>query len=136
MADRAHMEQTINKLWKARVAGDLEGTICDLSEDAVFSINGRGTGVATMSEPCCGKPAVTPVIKDLIDNFQFDDWKQLDLLIDGDKALLRWTAKVTCRPTGKTADFEVFDIITFRGDKIADYRQCTDTAALVSIATP
>src|SRR5688572_23702446 len=95
MSDRNHMEQTLTKLWQARLAGDVEGTIGDLAEDAVFSINGRGTGVAAMSEPCCGKPAVRPVIEGLIRDFKFDDWKQIDLLLDGDKAFLRWTARVT-----------------------------------------
>ena len=136
MTTRAQMEQTIAKLWKARLAGDLEGTIGDLTDDATFSINGRGTGVAAMSDPCCGKQAVRPVIDALIRDFRMDDWKQLDLLVDGDKALLRWSARVTCVPTGKSDDFEVFDIITFRDGKIAEYRQCTDTAALVAVASP
>jgi ketosteroid isomerase-like protein len=136
MSNRADMERTIRDLWSARLKGDLEGTTRGLTEDAVFGINGRGTGVAAMSTPCCGMAEVKPVLQGLIDNFTFDDWKQLDLLIDGETAFLHWTARVTCKATGKSDDFEVFDLIRFRDGKIVEYRQCTDTALLVSVATP
>ena len=135
MTSRAHMEQTIRSLYAARVRGDLDGTVKDLAEDAVFSLNGRGTGVPAMSEDCCGKTAVRESVGQLIDNWRFDDWKETSLLIDGNKMALHWTARVTFAPTGKSATLEAVDMITFRDGKIVDFRQSTDTAMLMSLAS-
>jgi len=112
----------------------LEGTLKGVAEGAVFSLNARGTGEKSMSERSTGKAAIRPVLRQLIENWRFDDWKQISLLIDGEKALLHWTARVTCVPTGKFENFDVFDLIKFQDDKIVDYHQSTDTALLMSLA--
>jgi ketosteroid isomerase-like protein len=136
MTSRAHIEDTIRSLYAARIRGDLEGVMKSVADDAVFMLNGRGTGNPAMASAQRSKPAIRPVIQQFIDNFRFDDWKELALLVDGDRALLHWTARVTCVPTNKTDQFEVFDLLTFRDGKIVDYRQCTDTALVASIAMP
>lgn len=135
MTARAHMEKTIRSLYAARIGGDLDGTMKDLAEDAVFSFNGRGTGVQAMSQDCCGKPAVREVVEQLILNWRFDDWKETALLVDGDRLALHWTARVTFVPTNKSATMEVVDLITFRDDKIVSFRQSTDTAMLMSVTS-
>jgi len=136
MTSRAHIEETVRSLYAARCCGDLEGVMKGVADDAVFMLNGRGTGHPAMASAKRSKPAIRSTIKDFIDNFRFDDWKELSLLVDGDKALLHWTAKVTCVPTNKSDQFEVFDLLTFRDGKIVDFRQCTDTALVAAIATP
>jgi ketosteroid isomerase-like protein len=135
MTSRAHKEQVIRSLYAARVQGDLDGTMKDLAEDAVFSLNGRGTGVPAMSQDCCGKAAVHETIKQLIHNWRFDDWKESSLLVDGEKVALHWTARVTFIPNGKSATTEVVDLITFRDGKIVEFRQSTDTAMVMSLAS-
>ena len=134
MTSRTQIEDTIRDLWGARLQGDLEGTLKGVAEGAVFSLNARGTGEKSMSERSTGKAAIRPVLRQLIENWRFDDWKQISLLIDGEKALLHWTARVTCVPTGKSENFDVFDLIKFQDDKIVDYHQSTDTALLMSLA--
>jgi ketosteroid isomerase-like protein len=136
MTSRGHIENTIRSLYAARVKGDLEGTLRDLAEDAVFRFNGRGTGVEALSTPSMGKAAFRPVLQELIKNWRFDDWKQCSLLVDGEKALLHWTARVTYTPTQKSEQLDTFDIITFRDGKIVDFCQCTDTALVLSLAAP
>jgi ketosteroid isomerase-like protein len=134
MTSRTQIEDTIRALWAARLQGDLEGTLKGVAEHAVFALNARGTGEKSMSERSTGKAAIRPVLRQLIENWRFDDWKQISLLIDGEKALLHWTARVTCVPTGKSENFDVFDLIKFQDDKIVDYHQSTDTALLMSLA--
>ena len=134
MTSRTQIEDTIRDLWVARLQGDLEGTLKGVAEGAVFSLNARGTGEKSMSERSTGKAAIRPVLRQLIENWRFDDWKQISLLIDGEKALLHWTARVTCVPTGKSENFDVFDLIKFQDDKIVDYHQSTDTALMMSLA--
>jgi ketosteroid isomerase-like protein len=134
MTSRTQIEDTIRDLWVARLQGDLEGTLKGVAEGAVFSLNARGTGEKSMSERSTGKAAIRPVLRQLIETWRFDDWKQISLLIDGEKALLHWTARVTCVPTGKSENFDVFDLIKFQDDKIVDYHQSTDTALMMSLA--
>jgi ketosteroid isomerase-like protein len=106
-----------------------------VAEDAVFSLNARGTGVPAMSRDCCGKPAVREVVGQLIDTWRFDDWKETSLLVDGNRVALHWTAHVTFAPTGRSATLETVDMITFRDGRIVDFRQSTDTAMLMSLAS-
>jgi ketosteroid isomerase-like protein len=129
------MEQAVRSLYAARVRGDLDGTMKDVAEDAVFSLNGRGTGVPAMSQDCCGKAAVREAVGQLIDAWRFDDWKETSLLIDGDRLALHWTTHVTFAPTGRSATLEAVDMITFRDGRIVDFRQSTDTAMLMSLAS-
>ncbi|MCW5738030.1 MAG: nuclear transport factor 2 family protein [Enhydrobacter sp.] len=135
MTNRAHMEQTVRSLYAARVRGDLDGTVRDLAEEAVFSLNGRGTGIAAMSEDCCGRPAVRESVRQLIENWRFDDWEETAFLIDGDRVALQWAARVTFVPTGKSATMQAVDMIAFRDGKIVEFRQSTDTAMLMSLAS-
>jgi ketosteroid isomerase-like protein len=136
MTSRSHIENTIRSLYAARVKGDLEGTMRDLAEDFVFAFNGRGTGVETLSAPCKSKAAFRPVLQELIKNWRFDNWKECSLLVDGEKALLHWKARVTYTPTGKSEEIDTFDVVTFCDGKIVDFHQCTDTALVLSLAKP
>jgi ketosteroid isomerase-like protein len=129
------MEQTVRSLYAARIRGDLDGTLKDVAEDAVFSLNGRGTGVPAMSKDCCGKPEVRESVEQLIGAWRFDDWKETALLIDGNRVALQWAARVTFAPTSKSATVEAVDMITFRDGKIVEFRQSTDTAMLMSLAS-
>jgi ketosteroid isomerase-like protein len=130
MTSRSHIENAIRSLYAARVKGDLEGTLKDLAEEAVFRINGR----EFMSAPVTGKAAIRPVVQELIKHWRFEDWKECSLLVDGEKALLHWTARVTYTPTNKSENVETFDVVTFRDGKIVDYLQSTDTALMSSLA--
>ena len=134
MTSRAHIEETVRSLYAARVRGDLDGVMGGIADDAVFCLNGRGTGVPALCTPSKGRAAIRPLLKDLIDTWRFDDWKELALLVDGERALLHWMARVTCVPSGKSESFEVLDLVTFRDGKIIDHRQSTDTALMMSIA--
>ena len=134
MTSRAHIEETVRSLYAARVRGDLDGVMGGIADDAVFCLNGRGTGVPALCTPSKGRAAIRPLLKDLIDTWRFDDWKELALLVDGERALLHWTARVTCVPSGKSESFEVLDLVIFRDGKIIDHRQSTDTALMMSIA--
>jgi ketosteroid isomerase-like protein len=101
------------------------------AEDAVLRINGR----QLMSEPVVGKAAIRTVLQELIRDWRFDDWKECSLLVDGEKALLHWTARVTYAPTNKSENIDTFDVVTFRDGKIVYFFQGTDTAAVSSLVT-
>ena len=70
----------------------------------------------------------------LVEGWRFDDWKERSLLVDGDKVALHWTARATFMPTNKSEVLDVFDVITFRDGKFADFHQSVDTAMLMQLS--
>jgi ketosteroid isomerase-like protein len=134
MTNAADMKKTVRALYKARCAGDLEGTLKDIADDGVFKMNARGIPVQGAGEAVIGKAAVRAAVAQLIKDWKFDDWKERSLLVEGDKALLHWQADVTYNKTGKHALMHCFDIITFRDGKITTFRQSTDTAMMMKLA--
>jgi ketosteroid isomerase-like protein len=136
MTSRSQIEETIKSVYAARVKGDVEGTLKNFAEDGVFGLYGRGTGVPGLSKDAVGKASVRPVIRELIDMWRLENWKQVSLLVEGEKALHHWQAHATCIPTKKSDDFDVFDLITFRDGKIVEFRQSIDTALLMTLAKP
>ncbi len=133
MTSRHKISRTIMALWKARLAEDVDETIKDFAENGMFELNAKGIGVR---RPTVGKAALRRELDTLFKTWGFKRWRKLDLLIDGEKALIRWSAKVICTPTKKTATFECYDLVKFRNGKIIEYRQTTDTAMMMSLATP
>jgi ketosteroid isomerase-like protein len=127
------MENAIRSLYAARLRGDLDKVMVDIADDATFGVNARGTGVPALATTSKGKGTVKSVVKELIDAWRFDDWKEVSLLVDGDKAMIHWTARATFVPTGKSDKFDVVDVFTFRDGKIVDLRQNTDTALIMSL---
>jgi ketosteroid isomerase-like protein len=136
MTSRADIEKTVRSVYAARVSGDLEGVMTGLADNCRFALNARGTGVQALAAASQGKASIRQVMKELIDSWRFDQWRELSLLVDGEKACLHWRARITCVPTGKSEDFEGLDIITFRDGKIVDFHQATDTAMVMKLAAP
>jgi ketosteroid isomerase-like protein len=101
----------------------------------VFGLNGRGTGEKSLGERVKGKAAIRPILQQLIENWHFDDWKVCSILVDGERAVLHWTARVTCVPTKKSDNFDVVDLVTFSNGKVVDFHQSLDTALVMSLAT-
>lgn len=132
---RAVIEDVLRSTYAGRVRGDVEATLAGFADDVIFEFNGRGTGRPDLGAPVVTKTALRPVMKGLIDDFRFSDWKEVALLIDGERALLHWRANVTFAGNGKSAVFDVFDSVTFRDGKIAIFRQSTDTAMVVAMVS-
>jgi len=132
MTSRSHIEQTIRALWVARLKEDVDQTLKDFAEDGIFGLNAQGLDASL--ETVKGKAAVKATLQTFFTLWQLDDWKEVELLVDGEKALLHWRARATFTGTKKSANFDVFDVIRFRDGKIVEYRQSTDTAKMMSLA--
>jgi ketosteroid isomerase-like protein len=137
MTSRAQIEESIRSLYIARVKGDLDGTLKDMADDATFGIHARGTGAPELSAPIKGRASIREAVEALIADWQFSDWKEIDLLVDTDneKALLHWRARVTNTKSNKSETFYVFDVVKFRDGKIVDFQESTDTALMMSSAS-
>ena len=98
--------------------------------EGVYRFCARGTGVEALHREARGHGDLRTAMKGFIESFRFEEWRELSLVIEGDRAALYWQAKVTSPATGKSEVFEVADFIRIRDGKIAELIQFTDTALL------
>ena len=134
MTSRANMETLIRATYAARVRGSLDDVMDNFATDAKVQIHARGTGQNTMSEPFQGTE-VRPWMKTMIEVFEFKDWEEISLLIDGTKAALHWRARVLHTGTGKSDIFDAYDFFETRDGKIIGFQQSFDTALLIAISS-
>ena len=130
MTDANTIREAIRSTYRARVQGDLEGTVALFADDAVFDFNGEGVGLPNMGTAVRGKPAIRLLMTEFIDSFRMSDWEEVSLVVEGDKAALHWRVTVTFTQNGRSEKFDVFDLLTFRDGKIVYFRQSTDTAKI------
>ena len=135
MTSRAQIEQMIDALYVARVQGNVDETIKNVAEDATMLINAKGVGLEGLGTPIRGRAAIRSAVAKLIEDWRFADWQRVDLVVEGEKAMLHWRAHVTCVPTSKSEVFDCFDVITFRDGQMVDLRQSTDTALMMRLAS-
>ena len=115
MTDANTIREAIRSTYRARVRGDLDGTVALFADDAVFDFNGQGVGLPNMGTAVRGKPAIRLLMTEFIDAFRMSDWQEVSLVVEGDKAALHWERAVTFTQNGKSEKFDVFDLLAFPG---------------------
>jgi ketosteroid isomerase-like protein len=133
MTTRDEIESVLRAAYAARVRGDLEGTLAAFHPDVQFRLNGRGTGLTAMSDAQRGHASLRPALAELIKTFRFDDWREIALLVDGERAALHWRARVTNTMSGKSDEFDVVDVCRFEDGKIVDFLQSFDSALVMKL---
>ena len=133
--ERGAIETMMRDAYAARVKGDLDAVMQIFHPDAVFLINGAGTRVQALTGASTGRDAIRPVMGGLIQTWKFEDWRVLSLVVEGEKAVLNWSAKATCIANGQSAPVEVADVMTFRDGKVIEFKQFADTALILAMAT-
>jgi ketosteroid isomerase-like protein len=133
VADKDKVKQIVRSAYAARVRGDVDGTLAHFADNVAFEINARGLGSPDMGSRIEGKAALRQTLADLIKSFSISDWKEIALIVENEKAALHWRANVTSTANGRSAVFDVTDLITIRDGKIADFHQSTDTAAIAKL---
>jgi ketosteroid isomerase-like protein len=127
------IRKIVRSTYEARNRGDLDGTMASFADDVVYEFYGQGTGLPSMANEVRTKPAVQRIIKELMENFRFTDWREISFVVEGEKAALHWRATVAFAQNGRSEKFDVFDFFTFRDGKIVDFRQGSDTAKIRSM---
>ena len=127
MAEKAALETVIREIYAARIRGDVDGILRHTDDDVEFSIAGCG---ASSAIPCGvrGTEALRSLMTDLVSTFEFRDGHVMDMLIEGDRAVVHWRVQVRAPTSGEEAVTELVDLIDFRGDKVRGFRQVVDTA--------
>lgn len=125
--DCSETEAFIKRLYAARVEGDMDGLAEAFASDAKFQVAGspEASMLATSIE---GHDGVMGLIQTMVDSFALEDFAILDLLIDGDKAAVRWRATINNVTSGDTYTTELADFIELRDGKVTAFTEFLDTA--------
>ena len=127
MTDRGKIETFIRKFYAARVEGDMETLGKAFAENAKFQVAGSPefSMLATFTE---GHDGVMGLLQTMVDSLALEDFTIVDLLIDGDKAAVRWRATVHLVTSGQTLSTELADFIEIADGKVVSFTEFLDTA--------
>lgn len=131
--DRAAIRTLLENAYAARVKRDLDGVMAAFHPGCRFELSVSGEN-ADFGAACSGRDAVRNQIGALIEAFDFEDFTITDLIVDGERAVLRWQALVTARANGQQDRFTVVDVMSFADGKIESFEQFTDSAKVARLA--
>jgi len=128
--DRSETEAFIRQLYAARIDGDLAALGKAFAENAKFQVAGS-TDFSMLATVAEGHDGVMGLLQTMVDSLALEDFTILDLLIDGDKAAVRWRATVHLVTSGQTLSTELADFIEIADGKVVAFIEFLDTALAV-----
>jgi ketosteroid isomerase-like protein len=131
---RDEMKDVIRSTYLARVREDADSAASAFSDQAVLQVN-AGT-IPGFGEPTKGRDAIRQALVGFAKILRYEDWKEVALLVEDDKAAIRWQAKITCIENGRWHVFDCIDLVEFDGDQVTSLYHTLDTAALASLFAP
>lgn len=126
----AHLKRMISAAYQLRFAGHCEPGIKAFSPKGRLKIEADRVDLPFAGE-WNGRAQISDALR-LVDSlFKVEDFFIEDLLIDGDRGAIRWTALVTNRASNEKVEVMVLDHIVFdEHDQIASLTQFFDSAEL------
>ena len=120
MIERAAFESLLERLYAALIAGNLEALCGLFAADAVFEISG-----ASQAKPiairAAGSGEFRPWLALLLKTFRLTNQILVTVIIDGNKAAIRWRATIHSRITGSEVITDLVDLIEIRDTQILSY---------------
>ena len=125
--DSSEFEVFLKSFYAARIEGEVEALGGMFADDAHFRIVGSPefSMLATSVQGC---ESITGLFRTITDTFALDAFSMEDLLMDGNKAAVRWSARVQNITSGETFTTELADFIEIGGGKIISLSEFLDTA--------
>ena len=120
------MEKLVREAYAARKRGDFDAMAEMCAPRASLRLAG-----APEHSPVAGTTRGRAALRErfaALAQFAFANQKMLSMIADGDRAAVHWRAKVTYKPTGKSAVTEFCDLWTVKNGKITSITQFIDTA--------
>jgi ketosteroid isomerase-like protein len=120
MMNRLEVEQLLQELYAARLAGNLDRVCRTFAYDAKLEI--AGVSYATpMAIRASGQAEIRTWLALLVKTFQLSDQEVLSMIIDGPAAAVHWRCKVRSKITGASVATELVDVVRVRDGRIASY---------------
>jgi ketosteroid isomerase-like protein len=125
--DSAEFEAFLKSFYAARIGGEVEAVGAMFAEDAQFRIVGSPE-FSMLATTVKGREAITGLFRTISDSFDLEAFSIEDLLIDGNKAAVRWSACVQNITTGDSFTTELADFIEINLEKVISFNEFLDTA--------
>lgn len=135
MTDRATIEKTLRDAYAARCRGDMEA-ICEVFCDDVQYQMAGSTEASPIAARVEGAPGFRQMLGQQIKIFEMSDPEILSMVIEGEKAAVRWRAKVRSTLTGHSVTTELFDFVEFKDGRIVSFVELCDTAMAAKMMGP
>jgi ketosteroid isomerase-like protein len=127
--ERDLLEDRAVRFVHSRAAADGAKLKAILSETAVMTIPGDPT-LAPCFRPHVGLTAILQFVTNFHIEYQVLDLHVVDVMVDGDRAVVRSKSKLRHRGTGRSRPFAMCDIVRFENGYIADVCTYADTLAM------
>ncbi|ODR98760.1 hypothetical protein AUC68_06000 [Methyloceanibacter methanicus] len=125
--DSSEFEAFLKSFYAARIQGEVEALGAMFADDAQFRIVGSPE-FSMLATSVQGREGITGLFGTIADSFGLDEFAIEDLLMDGNKAAVRWSARVQNITSGDTFTTELADFIEIDGGKIISLSEFLDTA--------
>lgn len=134
-ADRLVMQKQIERLFEARIRGDVEGVLAECTEDASFELMGDLSGQQMVTR-LAGKDQLRAEFTGIFLRWRWDSVRVIRTLIDGNYAVVEFEGQRFHTISRRALDGSSCHVLEFRDGKIAVMREYTDTFSLARIAGP
>jgi ketosteroid isomerase-like protein len=134
-ADRLVMQKQIERLFEARIRGDVEGVLAECTEDASFELMGDLSGQQMVTR-LAGKDQLRSEFTGIFLRWRWDNVRTLRTLIDGNCAVIEFEGQRFHTISRRALDGSSCHVLEFRDGKISLMREYTDTFSLARIAGP
>lgn len=133
MASRSEIEQFVNNTYEERTKGNIDKLLSHFHPDCRFRIAGSER-MGPLSAHINGRENFRPMLKALIDDWDFAEFHTEGLYVDGETVFAHRAGTIRHVPTGTPIVTEILDKITVRDGKIVEFVQFLDTDAIANVA--
>ena len=131
MPSREAMIDTMDRLYRARVAGDKDALAQVWAPGATYRMAG---GATAMPDRMRGSGPARPATEQLIDTFVFHTAERLETVVEGDTAATRMRCEVTRKGSERHVETEIMDLWTFNSEgRVQSIVQYIDTALMLEL---
>ncbi len=133
MASRSEIEQFVNKTYEERTQGSIDKLLTHFHPDCRFRIAGSEQ-MGLMSAQINGRENFRPMLKALIEDWDFTKFRTEKLYVDGDTVFAHRAGTIKHVPTGTQFESEILDKITVRENQIVDFVEFLDTQKIANVS--
>ena len=123
MLDLPTAQDFLSRLSVARVTDDVDTLVSFFTDDGVFRIVGFG-------EAATGKEAIRSTLQSIVQEFEFLEWKQTNVFVNGNDLAAHHRLKVRHRRTGTMIDTETSEFLVMSNGHCRSFVQFADTALI------
>jgi SnoaL-like domain len=134
MPTKAMIENLVRSTYLARVREDADAAALAFSDQAILQVS--AATIPGFAEPIKGRATIRQALTNFANTLRYEDWKELALIVEGNKAAIRWRAKITCIETDRSHVFDCVDLVEFDSDRIAILYHTIDTGAFAALLPP